>query len=250
MYPFINPAQVFAGIYPVDSSDFEKLSDAMDKLTLHDSSVTVTRESSNALGLGFRCGFLGMLHLDVFQQRLQQVGGRVLFPFLVSVLLYGPQCKRQRLSGVIWQEFEASVIVTPPTVPYKGKRYWLRITCACACLRVWSFRTCVWIACFLLPCAAILKRTGEELLVDNPVHFPELHTVSEFLEPMVNATLVTPESYLGSILEFCQVCFVEFSPLCVADWLCDPTRQAFLSLKLFFPLVWSRRNEVCRPSSQ
>ncbi len=63
---------VFAGIYPVENTDFEFLRDAIEKLTLNDASVTVEKKSSPALGLGFRCGFLGLLHMDVFKQRLEQ----------------------------------------------------------------------------------------------------------------------------------------------------------------------------------
>lgn len=58
------------GIYPMSQEGFAKLSDAIDKLTLNDASVTVRKETSIALGPGFRCGFLGMLHMDVFMQRL------------------------------------------------------------------------------------------------------------------------------------------------------------------------------------
>ncbi|PRP88361.1 hypothetical protein PROFUN_03275 [Planoprotostelium fungivorum] len=79
---------VFAGLYPVDSSDLEKLKDAMAKLTLNDSSVTLQKETSDALGMGFRCGFLGLLHMDVFTERLEQ-------------------------------EYGLTVIVTAPTVPFK-----------------------------------------------------------------------------------------------------------------------------------
>lgn len=73
-FPGFKPAKpmVFAGIYPVDSSEFEMLRDAIEKLTLNDASVSVERKSSVALGLGFRCGFLGLLHMDVFKQRLEQ----------------------------------------------------------------------------------------------------------------------------------------------------------------------------------
>lgn len=63
---------VFAGIFPVDNTDFEFLRDAIEKLTLNDASVTVEKKTSPALGLGFRCGFLGLLHMDVFKQRLEQ----------------------------------------------------------------------------------------------------------------------------------------------------------------------------------
>jgi translation factor GUF1, mitochondrial len=88
--PGFRPAKpmVFAGIYPVDTSELESVRDAIEKLTLNDPSVHVEKESSTALGLGFRCGFLGLLHMDVFKQRLEQ-------------------------------EYEASIITTAPTVLYK-----------------------------------------------------------------------------------------------------------------------------------
>ncbi|KAL7100851.1 hypothetical protein ACP275_08G020800 [Erythranthe tilingii] len=66
---------VFSGVYPADGSDFEALSNAIERLTCNDASVSVTKESSTALGLGFRCGFLGLLHMDVFHQRLEQEHG-------------------------------------------------------------------------------------------------------------------------------------------------------------------------------
>ncbi|MBM3887234.1 GTP-binding protein, partial [Candidatus Dependentiae bacterium] len=71
--PGFKPAKsmVFAGIYPVESSEFDVLRDAIEKLTLNDPSVHVEKESSQALGIGFRCGFLGLLHMDVFKQRLE-----------------------------------------------------------------------------------------------------------------------------------------------------------------------------------
>ena len=84
-------SMVFAGIFPAHSGDFDLLQAAMNKLTLNDSSVSFKRENSNALGAGFRCGFLGLLHMDVFRQRLEQEHG-------------------------------ASVIITAPTVPIKIKR--------------------------------------------------------------------------------------------------------------------------------
>ena len=87
--PGFKPAKsmVFAGIYPVEASEFENVRDAIEKLTLNDPSVHVEKESSMALGLGFRCGFLGLLHMDVFRQRLEQ-------------------------------EYDANIIVTSPTVSY------------------------------------------------------------------------------------------------------------------------------------
>lgn len=73
-FPGFKPAKpmVFAGIYPVDTTQFEELRDSIEKLTLNDASVTVEKKTSAALGLGFRCGFLGLLHMDVFKQRLEQ----------------------------------------------------------------------------------------------------------------------------------------------------------------------------------
>lgn len=73
-FPGFKPAKsmVFAGIFPVDTSEFELLADAVEKLTLNDASVHVEKKTSAALGLGFRCGFLGLLHMDVFKQRLEQ----------------------------------------------------------------------------------------------------------------------------------------------------------------------------------
>ncbi|MEX0671896.1 MAG: translation elongation factor 4, partial [Candidatus Babeliales bacterium] len=91
-FPGFKPAKpmVFAGIYPVDNSEFELLRDAIEKLTLNDASVSVEKKTSVALGLGFRCGFLGLLHMDVFKQRLEQ-------------------------------EYNMSVIATAPSVLYKIK---------------------------------------------------------------------------------------------------------------------------------
>ncbi len=90
--PGFKPAKsmVFAGIYPVDATDFDLVRDAVEKLTLNDPSVHVEKESSQALGLGFRCGFLGLLHMDVFRQRLEQ-------------------------------EYSVDIIATSPSVLYKVK---------------------------------------------------------------------------------------------------------------------------------
>ena len=88
--PGFKPAKpmVYAGIYPIDATDFETLHTALEKLILNDSSVHIEKESSVALGFGFRCGFLGLLHMDVFRQRLEQ-------------------------------EYGLAIITTSPTVPFK-----------------------------------------------------------------------------------------------------------------------------------
>ena len=87
-FPGFKPAKpmVFAGIYPVDSEEFEPLRDAIEKLLLTDASVTVEKKTSAALGLGFRCGFLGLLHMDVFKQRLEQEYGLSVIATAPSVL--------------------------------------------------------------------------------------------------------------------------------------------------------------------
>lgn len=87
-FPGFKPAKpvVFAGIYPIETSEFGSLQDAIDKLTLNDASVSVEKKSSTALGLGFRCGFLGLLHMDVFKQRLEQEYGQAIIITVPSVL--------------------------------------------------------------------------------------------------------------------------------------------------------------------
>ncbi len=129
---------VFAGIYPTDASEFEDLRDAIEKLTLNDASIHVEKESSAALGIGFRCGFLGLLHMDVFKQRLEQ-------------------------------EYNITIIATSPTVPFK-----------------------------------IILTNHKEEIVDNPSKFPDQVKIEEILEPIVNATIITPKEYLGAILTLCE----------------------------------------------
>lgn len=138
--PGFKPAKsmVFAGIYPVDASEYDQLRDSIEKLTLNDASVHVEKESSAALGFGFRCGFLGLLHMDVFKQRLEQ-------------------------------EYNMTIIATSPTVSYK-----------------------------------ILLTSGGEVLIDNPANFPETTKINDILEPIINATIITPKEYLGSVLALCQ----------------------------------------------
>jgi len=138
--PGFKPAKsmVFAGIYPVDTSEFETVRDAIEKLTLNDPSINIEKESSMALGLGFRCGFLGLLHMDVFRQRLEQ-------------------------------EHNVSIICTSPTVSYK-----------------------------------IILTNGDEAIIDNPSKFPEQPKIDQVLEPMINATVITPKKYLGNIMTLCQ----------------------------------------------
>lgn len=129
---------VFAGMYPMDQSEYSVLRTAIEKLALNDSSVTVYPDSSAVLGQGWRLGFLGLLHMDVFQQRLEE-------------------------------EFDMSVILTSPSVPYK-----------------------------------VIKRDGSEETLLNPAQFPEVNKVNQFLEPVVLGTVVLPDEYLGSVLQLCE----------------------------------------------
>ncbi|KXS10010.1 translation factor GUF1-like protein, mitochondrial [Gonapodya prolifera JEL478] len=140
--PGFQPAKsmLFAGVYPVDSTEFEKLSEAINRLTLNDSSVSVARETSAALGQGFRLGFLGTLHMDVFRQRLEE-------------------------------EYGATAILSSPVVPYK-----------------------------------IIRKGGSEQIINNPAAFPdhsERANVDDIQEPMVRATLIFPEEYLGEMMQLC-----------------------------------------------
>ncbi|XP_056456979.1 translation factor Guf1, mitochondrial [Gadus chalcogrammus] len=138
-------AMVFAGMYPMDQSEYTGLRSAIDKLTLNDSSVTVQKDSSMALGAGWRLGFLGLLHMEVFNQRLEQ-------------------------------EYNANVVVTAPTVPYKAR----------------------------LSSARLIKEHGsEEITIVNPAQFPERSVVSEYLEPMVVGTILTPDTFTGQIMSLC-----------------------------------------------
>uniref|UniRef100_A0A5F8H2W4 GTP binding elongation factor GUF1 n=1 Tax=Monodelphis domestica TaxID=13616 RepID=A0A5F8H2W4_MONDO len=136
---------VFAGMYPIDQSEYNNLKSAIEKLTLNDSSVMVHRDSSLALGAGWRLGFLGLLHMEVFNQRLEQ-------------------------------EYNASVILTTPTVPYKA----------------------------VLSSAKLIKEYREkEITIINPAQFPDKSKVTEYLEPVVLGTIITPDEYTGKIMTLC-----------------------------------------------
>src|SRR5712672_1942454 len=140
MLPGFRPAipVVFCGLFPVDANDFEVLRAAMGKLRLNDASFSFEMETSAALGFGFRCGFLGLLHLEIIQERLQR-------------------------------EFDLNLIATAPSVIYK-----MRLT------------------------------DGEEIEIHNPVDMPDVVKIAEMDEPWIEATILTPDEYLGSVLKLCQ----------------------------------------------
>src|SRR6187551_401031 len=125
---------VFCGLFPVDAAQFEDLRAAMGKLRLNDASFSYEMETSAALGFGFRCGFLGLLHLEIIQERLER-------------------------------EFNLDLIATAPSVIYKMK-----------------------------------LRDGSEIEIHNPVDMPDVMKILEIQEPWIEATILTPDDYLGSVL--------------------------------------------------
>ncbi|HWL06347.1 MAG TPA: translation elongation factor 4 [Xanthobacteraceae bacterium] len=129
---------VFCGLFPVDAADFEDLRAAMGKLRLNDASFSFEMETSAALGFGFRCGFLGLLHLEIIQERLER-------------------------------EFNLDLIATAPSVVYK-----------------------------------MTLNNGTELEIHNPVDMPDVVQIKEIQEPWIEATIMTPDEYLGAVLKLCQ----------------------------------------------
>ena len=136
-YKHANP-MVFCGVYPADGADYEALRDALDKLVLNDASLTYEPETSLALGFGFRCGFLGLLHMEIIQERLER-------------------------------EFDLDLVTTAPSVIYR-----------------------------------VLKTDGAELTIDNPSNLPPATEIQSMEEPMVEAHIMTPTEYVGTIMELCQ----------------------------------------------
>ena len=130
--------QVFAGLYPVESNQYESLRDALVKLKLNDSSLHYEPEVSQALGFGFRCGFLGLLHMDVVQERLER-------------------------------EYDQHLITTAPTVVYQ-----------------------------------IVQRDGTILNIENPAKLPDLSRVEEIREPIITATILMPQEYVGAVMVLCN----------------------------------------------
>ena len=129
---------VYSGIYPSDGGDYGALKDALLKLQLNDSALTFEPETSLALGFGFRCGFLGLLHMDIMQERIER-------------------------------EFDLNIIVTAPSVIYQ-----------------------------------INKKSGATVFIDNPTNYPPPDEIAEAKEPIVNANIITPAEFVGSIMELCQ----------------------------------------------
>ncbi|MEE8350661.1 MAG: translation elongation factor 4, partial [Rhodospirillales bacterium] len=128
---------VFCGLFPVDNGQYEDLRDSLSKLHLNDASFHYEMETSAALGLGYRCGFLGLLHLEIIQQRLER-------------------------------EFDLDLITTAPSVVYR-----------------------------------IHTNSGEVKELHNPVDMPDPTHIDFIEEPWINATIIVPDEYLGSVLTLC-----------------------------------------------
>jgi GTP-binding protein LepA len=129
---------VFAGLYPVDSDQYGELRDALEKLRLNDSSFFYEPETSAALGFGFRCGFLGLLHMEIVEERLER-------------------------------EFDLDLLVTAPSVLYR-----------------------------------VLRTDGEVVEVDSPARLPDSGSIEAIEEPIITATILTGNEYVGPILKLCQ----------------------------------------------
>lgn len=136
-YREVNP-MVFCGIYPLDGSKYGDLKDALEKLKLSDASLSYELETSTALGFGFRCGFLGLLHMEIIQERLER-------------------------------EYNLDIITTAPSVVYK-----------------------------------IFLTDGSTILIDNPTNYPSVSNILYSEEPIANAHIYAPSSYIGAIIELCQ----------------------------------------------
>ncbi len=129
---------VFCSLFPADSSEFEKLRESIGKLKLNDAALHYEPENSQALGMGFRCGFLGLLHMEIIQERLDR-------------------------------EFDLDLIPTAPSVVYK---------------------------------VTLTDGTVTELY--NPADMPDVSRIAKIEEPFIKATIMTPDEYVGSLLQLCQ----------------------------------------------
>lgn len=136
-YRQVNP-MVFCGIYPADGAKYGDLRDALEKLRLNDASLTFEPETSIALGFGFRCGFLGLLHMEIIEERLER-------------------------------EYNLDLVTTAPSVAYR-----------------------------------VTMSSGEVKMIDNPTNFPDAMSIQVAEEPMIKATILSPEEFVGNIMELCQ----------------------------------------------
>ena len=131
-------SMVYCGIYPAGTEKYEAVKDALEKLQVNDAAFVFEPETSQALGFGFRCGFLGLLHMEIIVERLDR-------------------------------EFNLSIITTSPSVIYR-----------------------------------VTKTDGEELMIQNPSNLPNMAEIAKMEEPMVKASIMIPNEYVGAIMEICQ----------------------------------------------
>jgi len=129
---------VYCGIYPADGADYESLRDALAKLRLNDAALSYEPETSVALGYGFRSGFLGLLHMEIIQERLER-------------------------------EFDLDLVTTAPSVVYK-----------------------------------VVRTNNEVVMIDNPTNLPPVQEIAWMEEPFVDAQVISPQEYVGAIMELCQ----------------------------------------------
>ncbi|HPS58861.1 MAG TPA: translation elongation factor 4 [Spirochaetota bacterium] len=128
-------SMVFSGLYPMFSDEYQDLREALYKLQLNDASLLFEADNSYALGFGFRCGYLGLLHMEIVQERLER-------------------------------EFDLALVTTAPSVEYK-----------------------------------VYLQNGKEIVIDNPVNLPDPGTIERIEEPYVRASIVTPNDYVGNIMQ-------------------------------------------------
>lgn len=149
-YKTIQP-MVYCGLYPIDTAKFEELKEAMFKICLSDSSLTYEYETSQALGFGIRCGFLGLLHMDVIRERISR-------------------------------EFNIDLIMTSPSVQYH-----------------------------------VYKTNNDLVIIDNPSKLMDKNEIKEIQEPYVKLEIITPDTYVGSVMELCQEYRGNYSDLIYID---------------------------------
>ena len=136
-YRVVHP-MVFCGLFPTEGDKYEELRDALEKLSLNDASLLYGPESSKALGFGFRCGFLGLLHMDIVRERLER-------------------------------EYDLELLATTPNVEYHA-----------------------------------YLTNGDMVPVRNPAEMPDEVTIDHVEEPFVEANIIVPSGYVGTIMELCQ----------------------------------------------
>ncbi len=151
--PGYRPVQpmVFSGVYPADGAKYQDLREALEKLKLNDASMSYELESSIALGFGFRCGFLGLLHMEIIQERLER-------------------------------EYNLDLITTAPNVVYR-----------------------------------VTKNTGETLMVYTPLDYPDPMEIQLAEEPYAKVNLISPQEYVGNIMDLCQQRRGEFKDMVYLD---------------------------------